>query len=55
MNLSTFLPISLLVITAIMIARNPPKEPILDSHVITAEEQANLTPDEVLQQFKEGN
>ncbi len=55
MKLSTLLPISLLAITAIIIARNPNEEPILDSHVTTAEEQANLTPDEVLKQFKEGN
>jgi carbonic anhydrase len=31
------------------------KEPPSDSHVTTAEEQAHLTPDEVLRQFKEGN
>ena len=55
MKLSTLLPISLLAITAIIIARNPKEEPILDSHVTTAEEQANLTPDEILKQFKEGN
>lgn len=55
MKLSILLPISLLAITAIIIARNPNEEPILDSHVTTAEEQANLTPDEVLKQFKEGN
>lgn len=32
-----------------------PEEEPADSHVTTAEEQARLTPDEVLQQFKDGN
>lgn len=32
-----------------------PEEEIADSHVTTAEEQARLTPEEVLQQFKDGN
>lgn len=46
---------ALFCLTAIIIARKPSEEPILDSHVTTAEEQAKLTPDEVLKQFKEGN
>ncbi|MBB5035444.1 carbonic anhydrase family protein [Prosthecobacter vanneervenii] len=32
-----------------------PEEDPAESHVTTAEEQARLTPDEVLQQFKDGN
>ena len=36
-------------------ASDIPEEEIADSHVTTAEEQARLTPDEVLQQFKDGN
>jgi carbonic anhydrase len=48
-------PIALLSCAAI-IAACKPKNPVpLDSHVTTAEEQAKLTPDEVLQQFKDGN
>jgi carbonic anhydrase len=55
MKLNTIIPIALLAVAAIIIARNPSEEPLLDSHVMTAEEQAKLTPDEVLTQFKEGN
>lgn len=39
----------------IIAACNPKGEPVLDSHVTTAAEQASLTPDAVLKQFKEGN
>jgi len=42
-------------LTVIFIACKPTAEHPLDSHVMTKEEQAKLTPDEVLNQFKEGN
>lgn len=45
----------LLAVAGIILACRPPTPPALDSHVMTAEEQASLTPDEVLRQFKEGN
>lgn len=38
-----------------ILACRPQATPPADSHVMTAEEQARLTPDEVLRQFKEGN
>lgn len=40
---------------ALIAACNPESEHPLDSHVTTAEEQAKLTPDEVLRQLVEGN
>jgi carbonic anhydrase len=55
MKLNVLIPPCLLAVAAIIIARNPQEAPILDSHVTTAEEQAKLTPDQVLNQFKEGN
>lgn len=48
-------PISLLALTCIIFACSPKPELPLDSHVMTAEEQAKLTPDEVLRQFKAGH
>ena len=36
-------------------ASDIPEEDVADGHVTTAEEQARLTPDEVLQHFKDGN
>jgi len=48
-------PVALLSLAAIIAACSPKNEAILDAHVTTAEEQSKLTPDEVLQQFKEGN
>jgi len=48
-------PITILSLAAILAACLRNQEPPADSHVTTAEEQAKLTPDEVLRQFKEGN
>lgn len=39
----------------IIIACRPQTTQIIDSHVTTASEQANLSPDEVLKQLQEGN
>ena len=52
---NTIYPITLLGLAAILAACMRNEEPPADSHVTTAEEQARLTPDEVLRQFKEGN
>jgi len=51
----TVYPLTLLAMAAILGACLRKDEPPADSHVTTAEEQARLTPDEVLRQFKEGN
>lgn len=48
-------PIALISCGVILAACNPRREAALNSHVTTAEEQAKLTPDEVLQQFIAGN
>ena len=48
-------PAALISLAAIIVACNPKNEAPMDSHVTTAEEQAKLTPDVVLQQFKDGN
>lgn len=48
-------PLSLVAVAVLIAACKPKPEPMPDSHVATAEEQARLTPDEVLKQFKEGN
>ena len=55
MKLNVLIPLCLLAVAAIIIARNPQEAPIFDGYVTTAEEQTKLTPDEVLSQFKEGN
>lgn len=49
------IPLTLAASAALIAACNPKAEPPLDSHVTTAEEQAKLTPDEVLSQLVEGN
>ncbi len=49
------LPLSLTAAAALIAACKPSSNAPLDSHVTTAEEQAKLTPDEVLRQFKAGN
>ena len=48
-------PVALICLAAIIVACNPKGQAPLDSHVTTADEQSRLTPDEVLQQFKDGN
>ena len=48
-------PLALFSVAAILAACMRNEEPPADSHVTTAEEQAKLTPDEVLRQFKAGN
>ena len=48
-------PITILSLAVFLAACMRNEEPPADSHVTTAEEQAKLTPDEVLRQFKEGN
>jgi carbonic anhydrase len=48
-------PLTLAAIAVIIVACKPNSEAPLDSHVMNAEEQAKLTPDDVLKQFKEGN
>jgi carbonic anhydrase len=55
MKIPTLLPIALFVTTIVLVACERGEQPPLDSHVTTAEEQAKLTPDDVLQQFKDGN
>ena len=52
---NTIYPLTLISAAAILAACMRNEEPPADSHVTTAEEQAHLTPDEVLRQFKEGN
>lgn len=54
-NKNAVYPLALLGLAAILAACLRNQEPPPDSHVTTAEEQARLTPDEVLRQFKEGN
>ena len=55
MKKHTAYPIALFSVAALLAACLRHEEPPADSHVTTAEEQARLTPDEVLRQFKEGN
>lgn len=55
MKHSLFCPLTLLGAATLLAACLPDSEPPPDDHVTTAEEQARLTPDEVLRQFKEGN
>lgn len=55
MKLIHIYPLALISLAAVIAACSPNKETVLDSHVTTAEEQAKLTPDEVLNQFIEGN
>jgi carbonic anhydrase len=52
---NTLYSLSLLGLAAILAACMRNEEPPADGHVISAEERARLTPDEVLRQFKEGN
>jgi carbonic anhydrase len=49
------IPLTLVVALSIIVACKPKKEAVLDTHVTTAAEQSKLTPEEVLQQFKDGN
>jgi len=55
MKIPTLLPVALFATAIVLVACERGEQPPLDSHVTTAEEQAKLTPDEVLQQFKDGN
>ncbi|OYW74444.1 MAG: carbonic anhydrase [Verrucomicrobia bacterium 12-59-8] len=55
MKIHIIYPLALFSLAAIMAACIRNDEPAADSHVTTAEEQAKLTPDEVLQQLKAGN
>jgi carbonic anhydrase len=55
MKLNNCYPAALISLAAIIAACSPKNSASLNSHVTTAEEQAKLTPDEVLQQFKDGN
>ena len=55
MKINAHYPIILISVAAILAACLRNEEPPADSHVTTAEEQAKLTPDEVLRQFKAGN
>lgn len=43
------------ILTCVVLANQNESHIVKDSHVMTAEEQAKLTPDEVLRQLKEGN
>lgn len=47
--------LTLLATATLIVCCQPAPQSLPDSHVMTAEEQAKLTPDEVLRQFKEGN
>lgn len=49
------LTLTLAAAAALIAAYKPNNQPPLDSHVTNAEEQARLTPDEVLKQLVEGN
>jgi len=55
MKINAHYPIILISVAAILAACMRNQEPPADSHVTTAEEQAKLTPDDVLRQFKAGN
>jgi len=59
MKLKSTYPLLLILVFALMAALvaayKPKTNQIVENHVTTAEEQAKLTPDEVLKQFKEGN
>jgi hypothetical protein len=51
MKYALIYPLAFVVINAIVVSCGPATDPPVSSHVTTAEEQANLTPDEVLRQF----
>jgi len=55
MKLSFSYSTAILALATIIAACSSKEEATMNSHVTTAEEQARLTPDAVLKQFKEGN
>lgn len=55
MKIPILLPIALFATAIVFVACGRQEQAPLDSHVTTAEEQAKLTPGDVLQQFKDGN